>query len=121
MTNLSTETMTRTLSDSGIYQEGEGWERVMIVSHWNPETPRQMSMIHLRVDRIPGRSFLTTSVWAPQTGWQRIADRDHREFWEHMPGYLRWSNDFSEQASRGLMDEAIQSLVVLAQAGHVPG
>lgn len=106
------------LSDSGVFQADEGYERILIVKGWHPEKPNMMAELNIRVDRVPGLSYAITSVWAGR-GWQPIAHLDHREFWEVMSGYLRWANDKSDQDTARLASNMISDLVALVEDGEV--
>lgn len=108
------------LTDSGVYQEGEGYERVAIVNHINPALPRQMVKFEVRVDRVPGRSYANTHVWSSANqAWQVVAMLDHREFWDDMPGYLRWANDTSDNKTAGLLARMVADIVALIESGEV--
>jgi hypothetical protein len=102
------------LTDSGVYQEGEGYERLILVNHWDAEFPRRLAKFHIRVDRIPSRSFANTYVWSrPTSSWQLVAMWDHRDFWDSMPGYLRWSNDRSDEETARMLSNMVIDLLAL--------
>lgn len=107
------------LSDSGVYQNREGYERILIVTGWHHAQLARMAEFHIRVDRVPGFSFANTSVWTQQSGWQAVAHMDHREFWDDMPGYLRWSNDSSDSKTAALASDMIGLLVTMIDEGDI--
>lgn len=107
------------LTDSGVYQQGEGYERMVIINKWYPGKDRLMAKFHIRVDKVPGSSFANTEVWMNDRGWQVVAMLDHREFWSDMPGYLRWSNDTSDSKTARLMSDMVGDLVSLVEDHEV--
>lgn len=80
------------ITDSGVYQEGEGYGRLMMIH--TPEN--RLVKAEMRIDRAPEKSFARGEVWVPATGWQPLVTIPHTEFWKSMPGYLRWANDRSD-------------------------
>lgn len=102
------------LADSEVFQQGQGYERAIIVSEWNPHDLKHMALLHMRVDRNPMDSFARASVWTVNSGWQPLVHIAPNDFWHSMPGYLRWSNDDSDSKTQGLAARLIASLTTLA-------
>lgn len=98
----------KTVTDSDVYKEGEGYERIFIFNHWDPTNLKRMAQVHIRVDRNPAASFAKIAVWAD--GWNTITSIPPNEWWGRMPGYLRWTRDDSERKTYALGREAIESL-----------
>lgn len=103
----------KTLSDSEVYTEGEGYERIAIFTGWHQEDPRLMARTYIRVDRNPAASFAKIGVWTTQAGWQDLIQIPPNDFWHDMPGYLRWARDTSDRATYALTQELVQRLVTL--------
>lgn len=126
MTTLTNEATIRSngiryplLTDSGVYEQGEGYERVVIINGWHPDKKRMMAKFHIRVDRVPGHSFANTEVWTGERGWQVVAMVDHRDFWQTMTGYRRWANDRSDQDTQRLASDMVADLVALVEDREV--
>lgn len=95
------------VSDTNVYKEGEGYERLLMV-HFENNT---LVKAHVRVDRAPEKSFATGEIWIPTTGWNRIVTLNANEWWRRMPGYLRWSNDRSEVETYHMMAEILTEML----------
>lgn len=102
------------VTDSDVYKEGEGYERIFIYNNWDPEDLKRMAQVHIRVDRNPAESYCKIAVWAD--GWNPITQIPPNDWWPKMPGYLRWTRDDSERKTYGLSREAMTSL---AETGMV--
>lgn len=107
------------LADSEVFQQGEGYERVLIVSDWHPTASSQMAQIQIRVDKNPGESFANASIWTAGAGWQLMAVLPSGSFWKEMPGYLRWHNDNSASKTMQVADRLVNELVVMADEGLI--
>lgn len=95
------------VSDTGVHQNGDGYERLMLVHMGNNELFRAW----VRVDKAPENSFARGDVWIPSTGWQAIATLPAHEWWKSVPGYLRWSNDSSDVATYRLLVRIFEEIV----------
>lgn len=117
---MTTKTMLKgkfkVLTDSDVYQEGQGYERVMIVRNWHRLNPTKICQVTIRVDRNPSESFARVAVWVDGRGWNQMAVIPPREFWRDMPGYLRWSNDSSDTKTAQLAGDLVEELVKVAPA-----
>lgn len=105
------------LSDSGVFQSGEGYERVILVNSWHPDKPRHLGRLHIRVDRIPAESFAVAETWTTDGGWMPMIEFSPHDFWPEMPGYLRWAKDTSDVKTRRLSGELLTELVRLMNTG----
>lgn len=103
------------LTDSEVFQSGNGYERIMIVNGWNDGAMNAMAQIHIRVDKNPGESFAKVSAWTPNSGWQTLITTAPQDFWHDMPGYLRWANDNSDSKTQRLASDLIAELIDLAE------
>lgn len=89
--------------DSGVYQEGQGYERILLVRDWNANDRTITGRVHLRVDRVPEFSFAKFEVWDNGlSDWRLMFQLAPSAFWSEMPGYLRWARDTSESKTWGL-------------------
>jgi hypothetical protein len=95
------------LSDSEVYQDGDGYERVLLV-HMEDNT---LFRAYVRVDKAPENSFAHGDVWVPATGWHRIVAIAPHTWWKDVPGYLRWSNDRSDTATYRLLVQILEEIV----------
>lgn len=110
------------LTDSGVYTEGEGYERVILVNKWHPDNDRLMARVSIRVDRLPGDSHALGEVWisASQT-WLPLIKFAPQDFWPVMPGYLRWANDTSDEKTWSLAAQIMDELIDLAEQTDLIG
>lgn len=100
-------------SDTGVYREGQGYERVLVVTDWHREQKSWLAQVHIRVDRNPTDSFAEGSVWLGQStrtvgrepGWEPVHATNPVDWWRTMPGYLRWSHDTSDRDTLRLAAE----------------
>lgn len=106
------------LADTEVYQDGEGYERVLLVIGWDPANERRIAKIHIRVDRVPGNSFALGSVWTTH-GWVPFLSRNSVLFWSLMPGYTRWKQDHAESKTFGLAVEIVDRLRVVAESSDL--
>lgn len=95
------------LSDTQVYQDGEGYERVMLVHLGDNTLYRAL----VRVDKAPENSMAVGDVWVPTTGWNRIVAIPSHQWWKDVPGYLRWSNDRSDVATYRLIVQIFEEIV----------
>lgn len=115
---MNTILNTKIHSDSGIYQSGEGYERLIMITNWLPSNPGRVARIHIRVDRNPLESYARVESWK-DGGWTPIFDLAPNEFWYSMPGYLRWTNDRSVQSTITLARRLVRILGDLVSVGRV--
>lgn len=106
-------------SDSLVYQNGQGYERLMLVLDWNPEDPRQLARIWIRVDRNPGDSFARADIYTIDGGFQEAIRLPINDWWNDMPGYLRWSNDNSRAKTHQLAVKVVDALKNLTEKADV--
>lgn len=86
------------LSDSGVFVDGDGYERVLLVAGWDLSDLTRICQIHLRVDKHPEKSFARGSVYGRtskrgEPGWILIGQIAPINFWYAMPGYARAANE----------------------------
>ena len=101
-------------SDSLVYQQGQGYERLMLINAWNPEDPRQLARVWIRVDRNPGESFARADIYTLEGGFQQAVMLPVNDWWTDMPGYLRWANDNSRAKTHQLATRIVERLQNLA-------
>lgn len=122
MTNRSADPNVYT--DSGVYQEGQGYERLILVRGWDTDEPQRLARIHIRVDRVPDLSFARLVAYEhPITLDEQPAvniSLPPADFWREMPGYLRWANDSSEDKTWALAERLVKILVdrIVAMQDH---
>lgn len=97
------------VTDSGVYQLGEGYERVMMIH--TPEN--RLVKAELRVDRAPEKSFARGHIWIHEKGWEPLVVISPNDFWRDMPGYLRWANDRSDVESFRLSARIFEEILAL--------
>ncbi len=107
------------VADSGVYQQKQGYERLMLVSHWNPEDDMQLARIWIRVDRIPAESFAQADIYTLDGGFQKVVVIPHQDWWWDMPGYLRWAQDTSGVKTHRLATRLVDELRRVATEAEV--
>ncbi len=95
------------ISDTGVHQNGDGYERCMLVHMGDNSLFRAW----IRVDKAPEHSFAHGDVWVPSDGWNQIVVLPSHDWWKSVPGYLRWSNDSSDVATYRLMTKILEEIV----------
>lgn len=121
-TTLDNRNIVNVLTDSGVYQFGEGYERTILVNKWHPESDRLMAKVDIRIDRLPSESRAMGLVWisASQT-WMPLIKFSPQDFWPVMPGYLRWANDTSDDKTWTLAGQIMDELIDLAEQTDLLG
>lgn len=95
------------VSDTEVYQDGDGYERMLLV-HFEQNT---LVKAHIRVDKAPENSFAIGEIWVPATGWNRIAVLPANEWWKSVPGYLRWAKDSSDAATYKMLIKILEAML----------
>lgn len=90
-------------ADSGVYPDKEGYERTVLFSFQNPDGTRRLLKVDMRIDRIPGDSFLIVSEWSTDDGWIEKSKPHNVTFWSEMPSYARHKSSRTEEATFSLM------------------
>lgn len=104
------------VTDSEVYINGNGYERLLIVKGWrgNPEKQDQLARIHIRVDRYRALSFAKASVWNSTDqsgdGWVEMIRLPVDEWWDRMQGYQRAAGKQAEIDTRLLAEDVIDEL-----------
>lgn len=86
-------------ADTEVYASGEGYQRTMLFTNWNPDNTRRLAKVDLRIDRIPGSSYAIGFVWT-DGGWVQMIRPHTVTYWSDMPGYTRSSQDAAEVKTR---------------------
>ena len=97
-------------ADTGVYPDGEGYERTVLFSITNPDNTRRLLKVDLRVDRIPGDSYLIGYEWSTDYGWIEKTQPHNVTFWAEMPGYARHKSSRTEEATFSLMKKTATDL-----------
>lgn len=99
----------RIRTDSGIYVEGEGYERVVMVDNWDDRDPTRIAQFTIRVDRTPLRSKanIDTRVHGE---WVPAGNIPPYMWWYDMPGYTRAGQRRTDSATMELVDKMSATL-----------
>ena len=107
---MTNETELTLQADTGVYPDGEGYERTILFSTTNSDNTRRLIKIDLRVDRIPGDSFLIGSEWSTEQGWIEKTKPHDVTFWSAMPGYARHKSSATERETFTLMQKTAATI-----------
>lgn len=106
-----------TLSDNAVvvgdtenYRQGDGYERTVIYSRWDPSNPRRLARAKIRVDRSPTLSYAFGYVWTDQ-GWQEVTSIGPEKFWNSMPGYMRGQTQHADRDMLNLADDLLDTII----------
>lgn len=100
------------ISDSGVFVNGQGYERVIMVRGWRGRGwERQLAQVRIRVDRFEIRSYAMADVWSESTQSWTIMVRLHpKQWWSNMQGYQRAAGKQAEIDTRLLAEDVIDEL-----------
>lgn len=108
------------VADSGVYQNGNGYERVEMVTHWDPHDSRRLARVSIRVDRRPSGSHADVEVWTGDNGgWQTLITWSPVRFWSAMPGFDRAGSDETKRLTLRLTEQLVAELVILAETSNI--
>lgn len=108
----------RIRTDSGVYVEGEGYERVVLFDDWDTGDPARLAQTHIRVDRTPVRSFARFAIWADDQ-WLNLGHLPTGSWWYDLPGFTRASQRRADEGTLDLAHRLIATLIDLRQFNKV--